>query len=187
IVAVMSGMVGYGLMVLVMTATPLSMMACGFVFDDAAFIIQWHAFFMFAPGFLTGHLVRWFGVTVVIMTGTLFMLMAMIANTSGITIYNFWFGLVTLGIGWNFMFIGGTTLLTETYQPEEKAKVQAANDFLVFSTAAIASFSSGALQSLLGWNAVNLAVIAPALIVFCVAFWLRTRRHTTVIAERSTP
>ncbi len=182
VAAVMSGMVGYGLMALVMTATPLSMVACGFEFSDAAFIIQWHAFFMFAPGFLTGHLIRWFGVTVVIMVGTLLMLICMTINTAGISIYHFWFGLVTVGIGWNFMFIGGTTLLTETYRPEEKAKVQAANDFLVFTTAAIASFSSGALQNLVGWTAVNLAVIPPALIVFCVAFWLRTRRHAIVEA-----
>jgi MFS family permease len=179
IVAVMSGMAGYGLMVLVMTATPLSMVACGFDFSDTAFVIQWHAFFMFAPGFLTGHLVRWFGVTVVIMAGALFMLTAMVINVTGISLHHFWFGLVTVGVGWNFMFIGGTTLLTETYTIEEKAKTQAANDFMVFTTAAIASFSSGALQNVLGWTAVNLAVIAPALIIFCVAFWLRTRRHST--------
>lgn len=181
IVAVMSGMAGYGLMVLVMTATPLSMVACGFTFSDTAFVIQWHAFFMFAPGFLTGHLIRWFGVTFVIMVGTVLMLLSMAVNTAGISIHHFWFGLVFVGIGWNFMFIGGTTLLTETYKPEEKAKVQAANDFMVFTTAAIASFSSGALQNLVGWTAVNLAVIPPALVVFCVAFWLRSRRHSPAV------
>lgn len=178
LVAVLSAMVGYALMVLVMTATPLSMVNCGFAFTDAAFVIQWHAFAMFAPGFFTGHLIRKFGVTVVIMVGCLLYLVAMGFNLSGIAIENFWFGLVVVGLGWNFTFVGGTTLLTEVYRPEEKAKVQAINDFFVFGTSAVASFSSGALQHLLGWDAVNLAVIAPALIVFVAAFWLHRQRHT---------
>jgi len=174
---VLAAMVGYALMVLVMTATPLSMVACGFAYVDAAFVIQWHAFAMFVPGFFTGQLIRRFGVTVVIMAGCLLYLICMAVNLSGIEIQNFWFGLVLLGLGWNFTFVGGTTLLTEVYRPEEKAKVQAINDFMVFGTSAAASFSSGALQNLLGWEAVNLAIIAPALIVFAAAFWLRRQRH----------
>ncbi len=177
IVAVLSGMVGYGLMVLVMTATPLSMVACGFEYNDAAFIIQWHAFFMFAPGFFVGNLIKRFGVTIVIMAGCMMMFLCMAINIAGIDILNFWFGLVILGIGWSFMFIGGTTLLTETYRPEEKAKTQAANDFLVFGSSAVASFSSGALQNLVGWTAVNLAIAIPALVVLMMAFWLRSKRH----------
>lgn len=176
IVAVLSAMVGYALMVLVMTATPLSMVAHGFAFTDAAFVIQWHAFAMFAPGFFTGHLIRKFGVTAVIMTGCLIYLVCMAVNLSGISIQSFWFGLVLLGLGWNFTFIGGTTLLTEVHRPEEKAKVQAINDFMVFGTSAVASFSSGALQNLIGWEAVNLAIAAPALIVFMAALWLRRLR-----------
>lgn len=177
IVAVLSGMIGYGLMVLVMTATPLSMVVCGFEYNDAAFIIQWHAFFMFAPGFVTGQLIRRFGVTAIIMAGCALMLVCMLINTSGVSIHHFWFGLVALGVGWNFMFIGGTTLLTETYRPEEKAKTQAANDFMVFGTSAVASFSSGALQHLAGWDAVNFAIMVPAVIVFCFALRLRYRRR----------
>ena len=176
IVAVLSAMIGYALMVLVMTATPLSMMACGFTFTDAAFVIQWHAVAMFAPGFFTGHLIRRFGVTTVIMAGCVLYLVCMAVNLAGIAIQNFWFGLVLLGLGWNFTFIGGTTLLTEVHRPEEKAKVQAINDFLVFGTSAVASFSSGALQNLIGWQAVNLAVAVPAVVVIIAALWLRRQR-----------
>ena len=178
VAAVMSAMLGYALMVLVMTATPLSMIACGFAFTDAAFVIQWHAFAMFAPGFITGHLIRKLGVTMIIMTGCVLYLICMAVNLSGIAIQNFWFGLVLLGVGWNFTFVGGTTLLTEAYRPEEKAKVQAVNDFMVFGAAALASFSSGALQNLLGWDAVNMAIAVPAVFVFVMTFWLRKRRHT---------
>lgn len=177
IVAVLSAMVGYALMVLVMTATPLSMVACGFAFPDAAFVIQWHAVAMFAPGFFTGHLIRKFGITAIIMAGCVLFLVCMAVNLAGIDIMNFWFGLVLVGIGWNFTFIGGTTLLTDIYRPEEKAKVQAINDFLVFGLSAIASFASGALQNVYGWQAVNLAITVPALIVFMAAFWLRRWRH----------
>lgn len=177
ITAVLSAMIGYGLMVLVMTATPLSMVACGFAFTDAAFVIQWHAFAMFAPGFFTGHLIKKFGVTRIIMAGTVLNLACMAANLAGIEIQNFWSGLVLLGIGWNFMFVGGTALLTETYEPEETSKVQALNDFLVFGTSAVASFSSGFLQARFGWAAVNLAIVIPALAVFAAALWLRIARH----------
>lgn len=180
IVAVLAAMLGYSLMVLVMTATPLSMIACGFAFTDAAFVIQWHAFAMFAPGFFTGHLIKRFGVNLIIMVGCLLYLVCMVVNLSGITIQNFWFGLVLLGVGWNFTFVGGTTLLTEVYRPEEKAKVQAVNDFMVFGASALASFSSGALQNLVGWDAVNLAIIVPAVFVFLVAYWLRRQRHATL-------
>lgn len=177
IAAVMAAMLGYALMVLVMTATPLSMIANGFEFSDAAFVIQWHAFAMFAPGFVTGHLIRKLGVTVIIMTGCALYLVCMAVNLSGIEIHNFWFGLVLLGVGWNFTFVGGTTLLTEAYQPAEKAKVQAMNDFFVFGAAAVASFSSGALQNLLGWEAVNMAIAVPAVFVLVMTFRLRQKRH----------
>ena len=177
ILAVMSSMIGYGLMVLVMTATPLSMQSHGFDFSDTAFIIQWHVFFMFAPGFFTGNLIRRFGVTVIIMVGIVLTLCSMIASISGISLLHYWFSLMFIGVGWNFMFIGGTTLLTETYKPEERAKVQAFNDTLVFGTTAIASFSSGALLSWFGWSAVNLAIAAPATILLVFLFLLRKARH----------
>ena len=104
-------------------------------------------------------------------------LISMAISLNGISLRHFWFGLVFLGLGWNFMFVGGTTLLTECYEPEEQAKVQAINDFLVFGTAATASFSSGILFNSMGWNAVNMAIFAPAILIFIVAFILRQKRH----------
>ena len=173
IVAVMSGMFGYGVMTLVMTATPLAMKFCGFDFFDTATIIQWHALAMFAPSFITGHLIKKFGVLNIILTGTLLYAASMAANLMGIDFLNFWGGLVLLGLGWNFMFVGGTTLLTEAYRAEEKSKVQAVNDFLVFGTVAIASFSSGALQNTFGWSAVNAAITLPICLAFAVVVWFR--------------
>ncbi len=180
LVAVLAGMFGYASMTLVMTATPLAMVACGLPFSDAAFVIQWHLVGMFAPGFVTGHLIRRFGVLSVIIAGTLLVSLCMGVNIAGVELANFWLALLVLGIGWNFMFIGGTTLLTEAARPEERAKVQAINDFSVFSMVAVAGFSSGALQHAIGWQAVNAAVALPMLIAFAAAAWLlRVRRLRT--------
>ncbi|MFQ5983050.1 MAG: MFS transporter, partial [Woeseiaceae bacterium] len=167
-IALMSAAFGYGVMILVMTATPLAMVECGFEFKDAAFVIQWHVLGMFVPSFFTGKLIERFGVLQIISIGALLNLLTMSANLSGAALENFWIGLVALGVGWNFMFIGGTTLLTESYRPEERAKVQALNDFLVFGTVAVASFSSGALQSALGWSMVNVALAVPMVLILAV-------------------
>ena len=161
ITAVLSSALGYGVMVLVMTATPLAMVGHGFHFSDAAFVIQWHVLGMFLPSFFTGKLIDRFGVTAIITVGVFLNLGAMILNLSGVTLENFWIALVLLGTGWNFMYIGGTTLLTESYRPEERAKVQALNDFLVFATVSVSSFSSGALYSAFDWNTVNWAMAVP--------------------------
>jgi len=173
VVAILAGMLGYAVMSLVMTATPLAMEACGFVIGDAARVIQWHAVAMFAPGFFTGHLIRRYGVIRIIFAGVVLNVLCLVMNTTGIAFFNFWFGLVFLGLGWNFMFVGATNLLTEGYRPEERAKVQAANDFLVFAGVAVASFSSGALQEAYGWTAVNLAIALPVTIVFAAVVWYR--------------
>lgn len=178
IVAVLAAMCGYGVMTLVMTATPLAMQVCGFAFSDSATVIQWHVLAMFAPSFVTGSLIRRFGVTNVIIVGTLLITFCMVINISGITFTNFWLGLVLLGVGWNFMFIGGTTLVTEAYRPEEQARVQAMNDFLVFSTLAVASFGSGALQANFGWVAVNLGLAVPMFIVFTSMIWFKAYVRT---------
>jgi len=116
---------------------------------------------MFIPSFFTGKLIDRFGVTMIITTGVLLNLGAMVLNLSGAALENFWIALVLLGAGWNFMYIGGTTLLTECYRAEERAKVQALNDFLVFATVAVCSFSSGALYSAFDWNTVNWAMAVP--------------------------
>lgn len=182
LVAVLSAMIGYGSMNLVMTATPLAMHAAHFGFADSAFVIEWHVLGMFVPGFFTGDLIRRFGVLRIIVLGCVLMMAAMVTNLAGQGFLNFLTGLVMLGMGWNFMFVGGTTLLTEVHAPSEKAKVQALNDFLVFATVGSASFSSGALQHSLGWQAVNLAIALPVLIAFGAVVALIVARRRTAAA-----
>jgi MFS family permease len=177
LVAVLSAMIGYGAMNLVMTATPLAMHAAHFAFSDSAFIIQWHVLGMFAPSFVTGHLIRRFGAPAIVIAGALTMTLCVAANLSGESLWNYWVGLVLLGIGWNFMFIGGTTLLTEVHRPEERARVQALNDFLVMSMMTFSSFASGAIHHALGWTAVNLGIVVPILVAFAAAVWLVLLRH----------
>ncbi len=184
LLALFAGMVGYSMMVLVMTATPLSMQSSGFDFSDTAYVIQWHVLFMFAPGFFTGNLIKRFGVTVIIMAGTFLTMLSMVSSLSGLTLPHFWVALALIGVGWNFMFVGGTTLLIETYTTEERAKVQAFNDTLVFGTTAVASFSSGALLNWLGWDAVNMAILVPTLLLFIGAFLVRRKRHLTTATDQ---
>ena len=175
-VAALGAMIGYGVMSLVMTVTPLAMVGHAHEFDDAAFVIQWHALGMYAPSFLTGHLIARFGVLNVLAAGVALIGACVAVNLSGTGLMQFWAALILLGLGWNFLFIGSTTLLTETYRPEERAKTQALNDFLVFGTVAMSSFASGAVHHHFGWTAVNLAVIAPISAVLLAVLWLRRRR-----------
>jgi MFS family permease len=183
IVAVLSAMVGFAVMALVMTATPIAMMASGHEFDDAALVIQWHLLGMFVPSFFTGHLIRRFGALNVILVGVVMNLACVGVNLSGVEVLQFWGGLVLLGVGWNFMFIGGTALLTETYRPAEQAKVQAFNDFLVFGLVTVGSFLSGAMLHAFGWDAVNYAVIAPVLVTFAATLWLRFAHRPDVAGD----
>lgn len=178
IVAALGGMIGYGSMSLVMTATPLAMVGCGFAFGTAATIIQWHVLGMFTPSFFTGHLIARFGAPRVMLTGTAALMACAAINLSGTALWNFWAALVLLGIGWNFLYIGASSLLTESYRPEERAKTQALNDFLVFTLVTAASFASGGLNHRFGWSAVNLGVILPVLLAAGVIFWLLQRRRT---------
>lgn len=168
LVAVAAAMIGYAAMNLIMSATPLAMHAAHFGFSDSAFVIQWHVLGMFAPSFVTGHLIRRYAAPRVIVGGTLGMMAAVGVNLSGDTLWHYWAGLVLLGVGWNFMYIGGTALLTECYRPEERARVQAVNDFLVFVGVSASSLTSGVVQHALGWAAVNLGVVLPILAVFAV-------------------
>jgi MFS family permease len=129
---------------------------------------------MYAPSFFTGSLIQRFGVRQVMMTGAVILVGAALVNISGLEIERFWLGLVMLGVGWNFMFVGGTSLLAECHSPEERAKVQGLNDFLVFGTVTVSSFASGALLNAFGWNAVNygvLPLLAIAGSVIAVALW----------------
>lgn len=173
VVAVLSSMLGYGVMALVMTATPLAMVACGHVFNDTAFVIEWHMLGMFAPSFFMGHVIGRFGAVRVIVAGVGLMGISFGIALSGITVVQFWGALVFLGLGWNCMFVGGTTLLTETYTPAERAKTQAFHDFLVFSVVAASAFFSGAIQHELGWTWINIAMVPPMFIVVAGVIWLR--------------
>ncbi|WP_028794877.1 MFS transporter [Thalassobaculum salexigens] len=177
LVAVMGAMVGYGSMTFVMTATPLAMEDCGFAFHDSAFVIQWHAVGMFAPSFFTGSLINRFGVIRIMLTGVLAYLLCIAINFSGIELLQFFSALVLLGIGWNFLFIGGTTLLTESYRPAERAKVQGFGDFLVFSASTVAAFSSGYINHNFGWQAVNLGILPLAVAVGIALIWYGSRRR----------
>ena len=176
LVAVLAAITGYGGMNIVMTATPLAMMACNHPFESAALVIQWHAVGMFAPAFFTGHLIQRFGCERIIAIGGLLILGCVGVNLSGVAVWQFWLALFLLGIGWSFMFIGGTTLLTEVYRTEERAKIQGLNDLLVFGSVAVTAWSSGQIFDALGWQAVNLSLLLPVVLALGLALWLGRRR-----------
>jgi len=171
-IAVCCGMLGYGAMSLIMTATPLAMQAVRLPFTDTAFVIQWHVFAMFAPSFFTGHLINRFGLTTIMFVGAILDIVCIAVNLNGTSVWHFSAGLILLGLGWNFLFIGATTLITDTYRTSERAKAQAFNDFFVFTTTTTSALTAGALQHLLGWETVNLSVL-PLLVVIAMALaWL---------------
>ncbi len=176
IVAVLGGMVGYAVMSLVMTSTPIAMLACALPFEDSAFVIQWHALGMYIPAFFTGHLIHRFGVLNVMLAGIALNVACIAINLAGVDLLNFWTALMLLGVGWNFLFVGATTLLTRTHTQAERAKVQSFNDFLVFGMVTVASFSSGALLQTLGWQAVNWGVAPLMMTVLAAILWLRVRQ-----------
>ena len=172
VVAILSSMMSYAVMAMIMTSTPLAMTEyCGYPFSDAAFVIQWHIVGMFAPSFFTGSLIKRFGSVTIIITGILINFFCIIINLAGNDVLNFWMALVFLGIGWNFMFVSGTTMVTETYQPAEKAIVQGVNDFFVFGSAAFASLIAGVLQTSMGWEVINLCAIFLLTIVIVSLIW----------------
>lgn len=156
IVAAASAALSYGVMNLLMAATPLAMDVCGLGFGDVAFVLQWHVLGMYAPSFFTGSLIRRVGVLPVLLAGAALMLGCIGLASSGVSLMHFWWALLLLGIGWNFLYIGGTTLLTETYRPAERAMVQGGNDFMVFAVQAVSSVSAGALVLGQGWSTLNL-------------------------------
>jgi MFS family permease len=172
LVAVLAGAVGYGVMNLLMTSTPIAMGACGHPYGDAAFVISSHVIAMFAPSFVTGGLIRRFGLLPVMFTGALLNVAAIGAAVSGLSVAHFWMSLVLLGVGWNFLYVGGTTLLTQTYRPEERAKAQGANEFAIFVMMVISSLSSGMLVTGAGWELLNLAALLPLAAVIVSIFWL---------------
>ncbi len=182
LVAAIAGMFGYGVMNLLMTATPLAMQLCAHPFAAAATVIQWHVFGMFFPSFFTGNLIARFGALRIIITGTLLNLVCITVALSGIDVMNFQVALLLLGIGWNFMYIGGTALLTEVYRPAERNKTQALNDFLVFGTVALASLGSGKMLYHWGWDFVPLSALPFILMAGLAALWLVLQRRRAIAA-----
>jgi MFS family permease len=183
IVAFLVGMIGYGVMSFLMTATPLAMTHHHHEFSDWRHVIQWHVLGMFGPSFVTGWVIARVGVLNVLWCGSVLLLLAVAADLSGLGFWNFWVGLVLLGVGWNFLYVGGSTLLTEGYQPAERAKVQGLNDFLIFGTVAVSSLTSGALHSAFGWTAVNLGVLPLVAVTLGATLWLMGRRRRLAAAE----
>jgi len=184
IAAVLNAATSYGLMVLVMTATPLAMTACGFEMHDTGSVIQWHVLAMFIPSFFTGSLIHRFGILAILFSGMALFIVSAVFATSGIEMLNFGAALILLGVAWNFLFVGGTTLLTEAYQPSEKAKTQGVNEFIVFASAATGSFASGGLLNVSGWDAVNYGMGPFLAITFVATLWYaRSKRLQPQPAE----
>jgi MFS family permease len=171
VAAAVAGLVAYGAMNLIMTATPLEMMLCGFGVSASASVIQWHAVAMFAPGFFTGRLINRFGMRRMMMAGAVLTAGCALVSLLGETFWHFVAGLVLLGVGWNWMFVSATALLATAYEPAERMRAQAANDFIVFGTVACTAFLSGFVHAQLGWALLNLAVIPPLVAALALLLW----------------
>jgi len=172
IVAVTCGAIGYGVMNFLMVSTPIAMGVCGHPYGDAAFVVSSHVVAMFAPSFFTGGLIKRMGVVPVLFAGALLNVVAVAVALAGIAVANFWWSLVLLGVGWNFLYIGGTTLLLETYRPEERARAQGTNEQAIFCMMAVSSFTSGLIVTNAGWQNVNLAALPLIVVVLAAITWL---------------
>jgi MFS family permease len=190
IAAALCGIIAYPMMNLVMTSAPLAMKMCGLSVSDSNFGIQWHIVAMYGPSFFTGSLIARFGAQRIVATGLVLEAVAATIGLSGITAMHFWATLIVLGVGWNFGFVGASALVLETHRPQEKNKVQAFNDFLVFGMMAVGSFSSGQLLANFGWSAVNLVVYPPVLlglVVLMMASFARRRAKLAMLDEFPDP
>jgi MFS family permease len=172
IVAAAAGALGFGVMNLLMAATPIAMQMCNYPFADAALVLEWHVIGMFAPGFFTGHLIKRFGALPIMGVGVALNLACIVIALSGIDLHQFLIALFLLGVGWNFLFTGSTTLSLSAYTSEEKDKAQGALNFFVFATLALSSFASGVLVTTQGWTLLNYGSIAPVLLTGAALLWL---------------
>jgi MFS family permease len=163
------------MMNMVMTSAPLAMVDCNHSVSEAALGIQWHILGMFVPSLFTGSLILRFGLERIIGIGLGLIVVSAIISISGISLWHFWIGLTLLGVGWNFAFVGATTMVTQCHRPEERNKVQSFNDFLVFGSMAVGSFSSGAVLVSFGWAVVNNIVFPVILIAAVLLVWQATR------------
>ena len=176
VVAVACGIASYAMMNMVMTSAPLAMVGCGHSVTDATLGIQWHVLAMYAPSFITGSLIARFGVERIAGLGLALLALAGAVGIAGLSVAHFWTELVLLGVGWNFAFIGATTMVTQCHRPQERNKVQAFNDFLVFGSMALSSFSSGQLLAHFGWTAINEVIFPTIFIAGAMLLWLRLHK-----------
>ena len=179
VVAVACGIASYAMMNMVMTAAPLAMVDCNHSVTDATLGLQWHVIAMYAPSFFTGSLIVRYGAERVIAAGFILLLASAATSIAGITLWHFWIGLILLGVGWNFGFIGATSMVTQCHRPHERNQVQSFNDFLVFGSMAVGSFASGNILVLFGWATVNEVVFPVVLAAGAMLLWLvlRDRRQ----------
>jgi predicted MFS family arabinose efflux permease len=181
VVAVACGMASYGMMNMLMTSAPLAMVGCGHSVTDAALGIQWHILAMYAPSFVTGSLIARFGVERITGVGLALIAATAVVGIAGVTVAHFWTNLVLLGLGWNFAFIGATTMVTQCHRPQERNKVQSFNDFLIFGSMALTSFSSGQLLEKFGWATINEVIFPTIFVTGALLLWLALRpRESTV-------
>lgn len=179
VLAITSAVVGYTIMSLIMTATPVSMHQMDHhSLDDTTWVVQSHILAMYIPSLFSGFLIARFGVLRIIQAGFVLMAICVVVGWGHPELMHYWGSMVLLGIGWNFLFLGGTTLLTQTYRTSERFKVQAINDFLVFGLQAVGSLGAGVLLATMGWNGV-LGFSLPWLVLLVPAMWLMTRRPAT--------
>ena len=175
VVAAICGTVSYALMNMVMTAAPLAMKMCGLSLSQSNLGIQWHILGMYAPSFITGSLIGRYGAKRIVALGLALEVAAALVDLHGVTVAHFWTGLILLGVGWNFGFIGASAMVVAAHQPEERTKVQSFNDFVIFGTMAVGSFASGQMLAGGGWSLVNMIVFPPAAIGLVALVWLALR------------
>ena len=181
-VAILGAALGYGVMNLLMAATPLAMQVCGFDFNASALVLEWHVIGMFAPGFVTGHLIKRFGVLPVMGVGVLLNFACVAVALMGVELHHFGVALFLLGVGWNFLFTGSTTLALTAYRPEEKDRAQAAINFCVYATLALSAFSSGVLVTTQGWTLLNAGSLVPIAATGLALCWLALQRKRAASA-----
>jgi MFS family permease len=182
VVAIAAAALGYGVMNLLMAATPIAMQQCKHPFESAALVLEWHVLGMFAPGFFTGHLIKRFGALTIMGVGVVLNLVCVAVALSGLDLMQFLIALAVLGVGWNFLYTGATTLFTSTYKPEEKYTAQATMDTTVAATMALTSFASGALVTTQGWSWLNMGSLVPIALVAGSLLWLTAQRRRVLAA-----
>jgi MFS family permease len=182
IVAAAAGALGFGVMNLLMAATPIAMQVCGLPFSDAALVLEWHVIGMFAPGFFTGHLIKRFGTLPIMAIGLALNVACVLIALSGVELHQFLVALFLLGLGWNFLFTGATTLALTAYRPEEKDKAQGALNFCVFAVLALSSLASGVLVTTQGWTLLNLGSLLPLGLTGAALAWLALQRRRQAAA-----